>query len=495
MKGGKVQKLPERNTYTPRDASQVPGSVTRALNSSSGVKNSDAGLKTSDNNSDGTLTGRGRPGRDEEKSVPAVFVLNVRGEPLMPTSPRKAKALLRDGKARVSQRTPFTIQLLYHVKETKQSVSLGVDAGYLNVGLSAVVSGKRELLSSEVQLRGDIVKLISERRTYRRARRGRKTWHRKPRFLNRKKPEGWLAPSIRHKLDSHLKLIREVQKILPVSEITVEVASFDIQEIQNPGISGKGYQEGPQKGFENIREYVLFLDNHRCQHCKGKSKDPVLQVHHIVSRQTGGNRPENLLTVCKTCHEAHNRGEIEINAAPPKGFRQESFMNTVRWRLVGLLREEKTCPVSATYGYITKSNRIALSLPKSHANDALVAAGGNGEERASGTFFSKQVRSNNRKLFKGARSHLKNTAPRFIQGFQRYDKVLYAPDGNNCEECFVFGRRSSGYFDIRKLDGTKVHASAKAEDLVLLESTETLLTERRSASFLPALKDGVFSRF
>ncbi|MCG2794821.1 MAG: hypothetical protein L6427_02940, partial [Actinomycetia bacterium] len=91
-------------------------------------------------------------------------------------------------------------------------------------------------------------------------------------------------------------------------------------------------------------------------------------------------------------------------------------------------------------------------------------------------------------------SHIRNTAPRFVQGFQRYDKVLYAPNGNNREECFVFGRRSSGYFDLRKVDGTKVHSSAAAGDLVLLESANTLLTERRTAAFLPHLKEGVSSR-
>ncbi|MCG2794628.1 MAG: RNA-guided endonuclease IscB [Actinomycetia bacterium] len=415
----------------------------------------------------------------------------------MPTTPGKAKVLLRDGRARIVRRTPFTVQLLYHVREAKQPVSLGVDAGYSTVGLSAVVPGGQELYSSEVRLRGDIVKLVSCRRAYRRARRCRKTWHRKPRFLNRKKPDGWLAPSIQHKLDSHLKLVREVQKILPVSKITVEVASFDVQKLQNPELPGKGYQEGPQKDFENVREYVLFRDNHTCRHCKGKSKDPVLQTHHIVSRQTGGDSPENLLTVCRTCHDAHNRGETPITATPPKGFRSEAFMNAVRRRLVALLREEndpEICPVFETYGYITKSVRIALSLPKSHANDAFIIAGGNGEERASDTFFSKQVRSNNRKLFKGVRSHLKNTAPRFVQGFQRYDKVLCAPNGNNREECFVFGRRSSGYFDVRKPDGTKVHSSAKAGDLILLESAKTLLTERRTAAFLPHLKEGVSSR-
>lgn len=486
-----MQKLSGRDTYSPTDTSLVCGSEAHQLNNLSGVSDSAVGLKTPDNNPEGTLTRRERRGPDSR--VPAVYVLSMRGEPLMPTSPRKAKSLLKSGRARVSRRTPFTIRLLYATGETRQLVSLGVDAGYSSIGLSAV-TGKKELFSSEVLLRSDMVKLNSERRQYRRSRRHRKTWHRKPRFLNRKKPQGWLAPSIQHKFDSHLKVISDVKRLLPVTRVTVEVAAFDIQRIQNPEVSGAGYQEGPQKKFENVREYVLFRDGHACRHCKGKSRDPVLVVHHIESRQTGGDRPENLLTLCKGCHDAHHRVEIEVTAKPPKGFKPEAFMNAVRRRLVALLREEngegfRPVPVFETYGHITKSERIALGLPKSHANDAFAIAGGNRERRAPDIFFSKQVRSNNRKLFKGVRSHIRNTAPRFIEGFQRYDKVLW-----NSTECFIFGRRSSGYFDIRKLDGTKVHASAKAKDLRLLESAKTLLTERREAAFLPAPKDGVSSR-
>ena len=118
---------------------------------------------------------------------------------------------------------------------------MGVDSGYTHIGLS-VATDEREVYSSEVQLRNDIVELLSERRQYRRFRRYRKTWYRKPRFLNRKKPEGWLAPSIQHKLDSHIKAIEQVKKILPVTKINIEVAAFDIQKIKNPDISGREYQ-------------------------------------------------------------------------------------------------------------------------------------------------------------------------------------------------------------------------------------------------------------
>jgi hypothetical protein len=391
---------------------------------------------------------------------------------MMPCSPRKARKLLDAGKAKVANRTPFTIRLMAASGETVQPVTLGVDPGYTHVGLSAV-SEKKELYAADVVLRTDIVKLNAERATYRRTRRSRKTWHRKPRFLNRKKPAGWLAPSIQHKLDSTIRLIEGVAKILPTPEVAVEVAAFDIQKIKKPDIAGEQYQQGEQAGFWNVREYVLFRDGHKCRHCKGTTKDPVLNVHHIESRQTGGDRPENLITLCKTCHDQHHRGKIHLKVRLSNGFKAETFMAMVRWRLVNQLRDMGYL-VSHTYGYRTKSDRITLGLPKSHIHDAFVIAGGNGQARLSENLFSKQVRKCNRKLFKGARSHIRNTAPRYINGFQRFDKVCW-----NGIECFVFGRRTRGYFHLRDLAGNKIHTDAKSIDCHLVESASTILIERR----------------
>ena len=330
-----------------------------------------------------------------------------------------------------------------------------------------------------------MVKLNSERRQYRRARRGRNTWYRQPRFDNRKKPEGWLAPSIQHKLDSHIKLIEKAKSILPISKIEIEVAAFDIQKIKNPEISGIEYQNGVQKDSWNAREYVLYRDNHICQHCKGKSKNPILEVHHIVSRQTGGDAPDNLLTLCETCHDKVSTGKLILDVKIPTGFKPETFMSMVRWKLVNVLKDAGNI-VYHTYGYITKFDRIALGLEKSHSTDAFVIAGGTMQER-SVTYLIKQVRKCNRKLFKGDRSHIKNTAPRLILGFQRYDKVLW-----NKIECFVFGRRKTGYFELRTLEGTKIHASAKAKDLKLLETANTfLISYMGGVRSSPGFKSGV----
>ena len=324
-----------------------------------------------------------------------IYVLNHKGRPLMPCSPRKAKMLLKEGKAKVVSRKPFTIQWVVPTRSYTQPVSLGLDPGYGTVGFSAVTE-KRELVSGEVRLRTDVSKKLTERRMYRRSRRSR-LWYRPARFLNRRKPKGWLPPSVQHKLDSHLRLVTWLKKLLPITKVVVEVANFDIQKIKNPNISGKQYQEGEQKGFWNIREYVLWRDNYKCQKCHGRSGDKVLQVHHIRGRKNGAtDRPEELITVCRTCHEKHHKGVDLIQVKKIKDFKAETFMSIVRWKLVDKLKELLS-DVSVTFGYLTKGKRIELGLPKTHSNDAFVIAGGDKQTRVK-PFYLKQMRRNNRRL-------------------------------------------------------------------------------------------------
>ena len=185
-----------------------------------------------------------------------VYVLNCHGEPLMPCQPRKARLLLQGGKAKVVRMVPFTIQLLYGSSGYKQEISLGIDAGTRHIGVSATTD-QNVLFEAEVQPRRDIGEVLATRRQFRRARRNRKTRYRKARFLNRTKPQGWLAPSVQHTVDCHLKTIRLIHRILPVRRTTIEVAQFDLQKIRNPAIAGEEYQQGPQSGFWNVREYVL----------------------------------------------------------------------------------------------------------------------------------------------------------------------------------------------------------------------------------------------
>ena len=412
-----------------------------------------------------------------------VYVLSKNGKPLMPCKPAKARKLLKAGKATVVKRTPFTIQLNWETEEQVQNVVLGVDTGYKNVGLSAMTE-KEELFSSEVKLRTDIPKLLSEKRQYRRTRRNR-LWYRPARFLNRgNKKDGWLAPSVEHKFNEHIKAVNLVKSILPVSSITVESAAFDIQKIKNPDISGTEYQNGEQAGFWNVREYVLYRDGHKCQHCGGKSKDKILNVHHVISRTDGGtNKPDNLITLCEKCHKDYHAGKIELNIKKSKGFKAETIMSILRWKIVDRLMELGNV-VNVTYGYLTKSNRIDLKLNKSHINDAFVIAGGNGWEKLNYFYFVKFVRRCNRSLFKanmlkGGKRKVNTIKEAF--GFKRWDKVLY-----NGIECFIYGLRSSGCFDIRLLTGEKIGASVKYTNLRLIESFKTW-----RIALIPALTDGV----
>ena len=406
----------------------------------------------------------------------------------MPCSPRVAKLLLRDGKAIVAQRTPFTIKLVFGSSGYKQDVTLGVDAGSKTIGLSATLvppsngrteTDKKEVFSAEVQLRTDIVDLLSIRRQNRRTRRSHKTRYRKARFQNRKKDKSWLAPSIRHKIDTHLTMVDKIHKILPITKIIVEVAQFDIQKIKNPDISGIEYQQGVQLDFFNAREYVLYCDDHKCQLCNGKSKDKILNVHHIESRKTGGNAPNNLITLCETCHKKHHEGDVTLKIKRGHIFKDPVFMGIMRWAFYNTLKE-KYPNVLMTYGYLTKNTRITNKLPKDHRTDALCITGNPIVIGLDIWYYCKKVRCQNRQIHKNTinqgGSRKINQSPFIVLGFRLFDKVKY-----NDQECFAFGRRVSGSFDIRLLDGTTVNAGVGYKKVKVLEQRKTILIERRKA--------------
>ena len=414
-----------------------------------------------------------------------VYVISNNGKPLMPTSRYgKIRRLLKNKQAKVLKRCPFTVQLLYETKNVTQPISLGVDSGSKYIGLSATTKDK-VLFESVIEVRNDIVNLLSTRRGLRNSRRSRKTRYRKSRFDNRvsSKKEGWLAPSIKNKIQTHLTVVDKVCHILPITNITVEAASFDIQKIKNPNISGKEYQQGEQLGFWNVREYVLWRDNHECQYCHGKSKDSILNVHHIESRKTGGNTPNNLITLCETCHELYHKGEIKLSLKRGKSFRDAAFMGIMRWALYNKLQELYP-NVHMTYGYITKNVRIEHNLPKDHYIDARCISG-NPRALSNGTvYYQKKVRCHNRQIHKntiltgGIRKN--NQAPFIVKGFRLFDKVLFEN-----KEYFIFGRRTSGFFDIRNLSGDKVNkGSISFKKLKLVETKKYYLVERKSAVFL-----------
>ena len=414
-----------------------------------------------------------------------VYVLNIDGQPLMPTDRHgKVRHLLKDGRAEVVKCCPFTIRLLYDSTHYTQDIVLGVDAGSKHIGLSGTTETK-ELYASDVELRNDIVDLISTRRQNRRFRRNRKTRYRKARFLNRlSDKKDWLAPSIRQKVDTHMTVVSRVCKILPVTKIIVETASFDIQKIKDPDISGTGYQHGEQLDFWNVREYVLFRDGHTCQCCKGKSKDPVLNVHHIESRKTGGDAPNNLITLCETCHKGYHSGAVQLPKAIHRGmrFKDAAFMGIMRWAFYNKLKEvyePQDIEVSMTFGYLTKNTRIRHYLPKEHYIDAMCISGHPEAIPSNEVFYQKKVRCHNRQIHKntilkgGVRK--RNQAGYLVKGFRLFDKVAY--EGR---EYFIFGRRQSGFFDLRDLSGCKVNkGSLSYRKIGFLEPRQYYLCERR----------------
>ena len=418
-----------------------------------------------------------------------VYVLNQNGQPLMPTEDHaKVRILLKSKKAKVVKRCPFTIQLLYRSTNYTQEITLGVDSGSKHIGLSATTKDK-VLFESDVELRNDIVDLLSTRRQNRRARRNHKTRYRKPRFDNRKREDGWLAPSVQNKVDTHLTVICKVHEILPISKIIVEVASFDIQKIKNPTISGTDYQQGEQLDFWNFREYVLFRDGHTCQCCKGKSKDKILNVHHIESRHTGGDAPNNLITLCETCHTGYHKGTVKLPKTIKRGmsFRDATFMGIMRWAFYNKLKELYP-NVSLTYGYITKNARIENGLSKDHYIDARCVSG-NPLAVSDGTvYYQKKVRCHNRQIHKMSISkggyRKRNQAPYEVKGFRLFDKIMYSN-----QECFVFGRRLDGRFAIRKLDGTKINEQISCKKIQLLEMRKNIITERRTPLLIGASPD------
>lgn len=389
-----------------------------------------------------------------------VYILDTDNNPLMPTERYgHVRRLLRNGKACVVKRTPFTIKLNYQTTTYVQDVSLGIDAGTRHIGVSATTNSK-ELFSSELVLRKDIVDLLSTRREQRRTRRNRLRY-RKARFDNR----------------------RNVHRLLPIAKTTIEVAQFDAQLIKNPQIEGVDYQRGEQMGFWNVREYVLARDGHKCQHCHGKSKDPILNVHHLESRKTGGNAPNNLITLCETCHKDYHKGKFELKIKRGTSLRDAAVMNIMRWAVYEKTKQELE-NVHLTYGYITKNTRIQNGVVKAHAADARCISGNPAASPLPFYYLQKQIRRHNRQIhkaniLKGGKKKA-NQSSYLVKGFRLFDKVKY-----NGVECFVYARRASGSFDIRKMDGSKVHAGISFKKLKLLEVRRNFIITKEGIGAIP----------
>lgn len=421
----------------------------------------------------------------------SVYVLNKHGRPLMPCSPAKARHLLKDGKAVVKHRTPFTIQLVYGSSGYKQEVILGVDAGSKTIGLSASTK-TTELFAANVIPRNDVVNKLSTRREFRRNRRNRKTRYRQARFLNRvhSKHKGWLAPSVEVKIQEHITPIKRICDILPISKVVVETAEFDLQKIKAVQLGekvpeGEDYQKGEMYGEYNVRQYVLKRDNYTCRICG--CKDAKFHVHHIETRKTGGNAPDNLITLCENCHKKLHKGAINqdvVGKRKLRSTRDAAFMGIMRKTLICRLTDELDIPVAETMGYITKATRTEyLQLAKTHTSDALaITQGKHGfdinhlttVELSDRIYVVKPVKHHNRQLHRATilKNGIRraNQAIKYVFGYRLFDKVQF-----NGQDCFIWARRTSGYFAVKTIDGKVIHNSASFKKLKLLEKSSNYL--------------------
>lgn len=341
-----------------------------------------------------------------------VFIKSKSGQWLMPTNPANARRLLKQGKAKVIQRTPFAIQLLYDTTDYVQPVTVGIDDSGVTVGIAAV-SGDRVLYQEEVTLRADIKKLLDTRRQYRRSRWNRKTRYRKPRFSNRKSSipvckvcggnapaskiicrkclrevDGVhqkyahikqtvfrLPPSIKAKKDAIIRVIKKIPLPVPIL-IRLEDAYFDFQAMELSGtISGEEYQHGPLLYHKNFKSACLTRDGHKCRVC-GSEND--LETHHIKPKSKGGtDKLSNLMTLCGSCHEKYHKEGLKLPRQKSSFYISAAHVQQGKHYLQAELR--KMADLQTTFGYITSYFRKSAGLEKSHVCDAVIIANKNND--------------------------------------------------------------------------------------------------------------------
>ena len=384
-----------------------------------------------------------------------VYVLKQNGQPFMPTERfGKVRRLLKEGKAKVVRREPFTIKLLYEPEtDAVQECYCGVDTGSKHIGV-AVVGNDRVLYQSQTELRSDIKGKMYRRRISRCNRRNRKTRYRKSRFLNRRNSikKDRLPPSVKHKVQTHMDEIEFCKKILPISDLILEVSQFDTALMKNPSLINEkirkwGYQKGFNYGYSSRRSAILHRDNYTCQ-CCGK-KNCRLEVHHIKFKSNGGtDDEENLITLCEDCHKGVHADTVELNKKPKKnkGLKHATHMSIIRSQLL-----KKYPDAIETFGFVTSENRNHLKLEKDHYIDACIIASGGLEFKELDVIYRKRrVSKGDYQVTRGVRGEQKLPTGK-IYGFRKFDKVKYFG-----KEHFIKGRMSSGFAGLMDIFGNEV---------------------------------------
>jgi len=309
-----------------------------------------------------------------------VLVIDANKQPLSPCHPSVARQLLADGKATVFRRYPFTVILKEKAVDiAPKTLTLKLDPGSKTTGI-ALLQGSKVIFGAELTHRGQTIKLsLESRRSIRRSRRNHHTRYRPARFLNRTRIKGWLAPSLQHRVETTITWVKRLIKFSPIGSIVQELVRFDLQQMENPEISGVEYQQGTLLGYE-VREYLLNKWDRKCAYC-GTENVP-LQVEHIYPKAKGGtNRISNLCLACEKCNIKKGTQDIEkflakkpdvlkrIIAQLKRPLKDATAVNSTRWALLNRLKETGL-PVSTGSGGLTKFNRTRSGLAKSHWIDA-----------------------------------------------------------------------------------------------------------------------------
>jgi 5-methylcytosine-specific restriction endonuclease McrA len=319
------------------------------------------------------------------------FVLDKNKKPLMPCHPARARELLKKGRASVYRVKPFTIILKDRAGGETQPLELKFDAGSKVTGIALVLHGAKQVKTvwcANLHHRGLAIReALLSRRAIRRSRRNRHTRYRQPRFLNRTRPSGWLAPSLQSRVNNIDNWTRKLNLLSPISQIASELVKFDMQKLRNPEIEGVEYQRGTLFGYE-LREYLLHKWQHQCAYCD--KKDIPLEIDHIIPKSKGGSdSAANLLISCRNCNEKKSNKSLSefLNKKPEKivkinkqlksPLKDAAAINTIRYAIGDCLKNY-SLPIIFGTGGQTKYNRTNQRYEKDHWIDA-VCVGDSGE--------------------------------------------------------------------------------------------------------------------
>jgi hypothetical protein len=328
----------------------------------------------------------------------------------------KVRHLLDDKKARVVRMKPFTIQLNYPVEKGEMPrIILGIDPGRTNIGLDAVREDGTSLYSVNCETRNkEIPKLMAKRKEHRQAsRRGERMARKRlakrlgttikgimervlpgcdepvivkdiinseSRFNNRKRPDGWLTPTATQLLRTHENLIEKVKKILPVTDIAIEINSFSFMELDNGGkLRPWEYQRGPMYGFKDDCEALTKQQEGKCLLCESTG---IEHIHHIVPRSKGGSDTlANKAGLCIKCHELVHKDANSAKMLESKkaGIKKKYGALSVLNQIIPKLAEDLVNQYGLEhtyfcYGYETKTFRDIHGVSKDHYCDAYCIA-------------------------------------------------------------------------------------------------------------------------